>query len=151
MAEGSSRDLSCHGYGPGCGSEGQAAGLSESSAVIEALEVEEHEAGGVLRCTVTRGATDTIRWREAWGRDDAGARCRLWIQLAPLDGAVVLDAEFRGPLPVYQEGPWVSDIMRLAEAVDGVRHARQKRDPYGLDDIAMGTSLEDDGDDGDGA
>ena len=65
-------------------------------------------------------------------------------------GPKLLDAELRGPLSVYDDGPWVSDIMRLAEAVDGVRRARQKRDPYGLDDMVIGTSLDDDGDDGDG-
>jgi hypothetical protein len=99
---------------------------------------------------LTGGTTYTIRWREAWERHAAGERRRLWIQLAPLEGAVVLDAELRGPLPVYDEGPWVSDVMRLAEAVDDVRRARKKRDPYGLTDVLIGTPLDDDGDDGDG-
>lgn len=128
----------------------EAAGCAESSALIQARTVEPTEAGGVLRCTLTGGTTYTIRRREAWERDAAGERRRPWILVAPLDGGVVLDAELRGPLRVYGAGPWMSDVMRLAAAVDEVRRARRKRDPYGLDDILIGTSLDDDNDDGDG-
>lgn len=128
----------------------EAAGCADSSPVIQALEVDQTDTGGVLRCTLAGGAVCTIRWREVWERLASGDRRRLWVRVPLPDGTVGLDAELLGPLPVFRDGPWVRDLMRLDAAVDDVRRVRQARDPYGFDDIMMWASRDADGDDGDG-